>query len=250
MGSPRKIVVWLFGRGCSVSCGLPWKVKWWYQAMPRACRVKLIKKAIRKEITRVPVGVGPYKVMLDLFLTHTDPRYCHALLTTNWDFLLQREISSFCQSAKPKWLYDSHVFHLNGSAEQWGVRSEMLLETDPPSARKGSHEANKAYNIMLNQKLFIVIGMSFKCPTDKSFLNQLQKHEDFFPAGDATWLVVNNSQSDLLVTGRALTQRFPGCKTVLVCDTFDDWIKKKCPELFREGVFKANLPVWTYSPAS
>jgi len=118
------------------------------------------------------MNIGPYRDLIDLLSSRTSGEWCHHFNTTNWDYLLQREISLNTSQQKPRWLLNSHVFHLNGSVEDWGdasKRSEILLESDSASQRTWSIEASKSFNTLIHQRLVIVVGMSFTCATDRFF---------------------------------------------------------------------------------
>ncbi len=239
MGQPARIAVWLFGRGCSVASGLSWTVPLEYKILPREVQTCLIRNAINRHMSKIPVGSGAYANLLDILSNRTDLNWRHFFATTNWDYLLQREISALQLQIKPYWLQDSHVFHLNGTTEPFGttaLRSEILLETDSSTKRKWTHEANKALNIMLHQKFFVIAGMSFNCATDKNFLDNLQKHEDFLQIGDATWVVINSEYAELQSVCSLLRIKFPGCRLIRVEDRFENWIKSGCKELHAEGV--------------
>ena len=133
MISSSQTSVWLLGRGCSVACGLKWTVPSWYKILPRQRQIACIKRSIVREMSKIPLGTGPYKELLDLLANRTCFEWNHQFVTTNWDYLFQREIDNLQLKVKPKWLLDSGALHLNGSAEDWGDpsrRSKFLLETD------------------------------------------------------------------------------------------------------------------------
>jgi hypothetical protein len=50
MSSRTQSVVWLFGRGCSVACGLNWAVPNWFKFLPRKWKIFLIKFFISREL--------------------------------------------------------------------------------------------------------------------------------------------------------------------------------------------------------
>jgi hypothetical protein len=63
-----------------------------------------------------------------LLSERTRDRWRHLFLTTNWDFLLQREIDEFLPDC-PHWLRDTQVFHVNGTVED---------QTDGGNSNRGS----------------------------------------------------------------------------------------------------------------
>lgn len=113
------------------------------------------------------------RLFLDFLAKRTTSGWRHLFVTTNWDYLLQREINSFIPvipgNVKPAWLADSHVFHLNGTIEDPSdhpFRSPFMLPEDPHHQRAWTPEANIALNKVIWQGMIVVVGMSFECATD------------------------------------------------------------------------------------
>jgi hypothetical protein len=154
--------VWIFGRGASIDCGLNWVVPCGLRFLPRDWQIQWIKSAIRRAKKSTTVDKQSYKNLLKLLEARTPTDSSHFFVTTNWDYLLDTEISNLSLQVKPKWLNNSHVFHLNGSAEEWGDpkrRSEFYLESDSVAQRKWSLEANRALTTMIGQKLSVGCGL-------------------------------------------------------------------------------------------
>lgn len=236
-----QVVTWIFGRGCSVACGLTWTVPCWYNCLIRQWRVTLIKRSLRKHMVKIPFGKGAYRQLLDLLKEKICDNFCHKFVTTNWDYLLQREINNLQLTVKPRWLLNSHVYHLNGSVENWGkvsYRSEILLETDLSCRRNWSLEANKVYSDMIWQRLIIVAGVSFRCKMDQGFLDALKNVQDGLPIGEAKWIVVNKDNDELNAIKKLLKSKFPQCQVTLVKDEFDQWVANGCLELKGENVIQ------------
>lgn len=231
--SPR-VATWIFGRGCSVASGLSWSEPSWWRFVPRSIRISWIRRSILKGMDQVPRRVGPYRNLLMLLSARTHSDWQHQFNTTNWDYLLQREINDLSLSTKPEWMLNSHVSHLNGSFESWGdpdKRSEILLETDHADYRSWSLEANKAFNILIHQQLIIVAGMSFRCETDQAFLNALGGPQDDLPIGDAVWIIVNSNYDDLNDLKTLITNKFPSSRVIPVQQAFNDWVAMGCTHL-------------------
>lgn len=241
MISSSQTAAWLFGRGCSVACGLKWTVPGWYKVFPRQWQITCIKKKILREMSKITPGTGPYKELLDLLATRTCIDWHHRFVTTNWDYLLQKEVNNLQLKIVPKWLPNTHVAHLNGSVENWGdpiQRSEILLETDAASKRRWSLEANKAYNEMIWQKVIIVAGISFRCPTDRGFLDALKNVEDDLPVGEAKWIVINRNLDELELMKSLLKNKFPLCQVIPVHQDFGSWVSQGCLHLKGQEVIQ------------
>lgn len=241
MTSSSQTAAWLFGRGCSVACGLKWKVPSWYKFFPRQWQITCIKKTILREMSRISLGTGPYKELLELLASRTSLNWNHRFVTTNWDYLLQKELNNLQLKIAPKWLPNTHVAHLNGSVENWGdsiQRSEILLETDAASKRKWSLEANKAYNEIIWQKLIIVAGISFRCPADQRFLNALKIVEDDLAVGEAKWIIVNSNLNELERMESLLMNKFSQCQVILVHQDFGSWVSQGCMHLKKLSVIQ------------
>lgn len=236
------VATWLFGRGCSIACGLTWAEPSWWRFFPRRLEVALIKRRILVGMEQIPRGIGPYRNLLALLKTNTRPEWNHQFCTTNWDYLLQREISDLSLSVKPNWLFSSHVYHLNGSVENWGEprrRNEILLESDPADYRSWSLEASKAFNVLIHQRIVIVAGVSFRCKTDSKFLDALGAVHDELPIGEATWIVINSDPGELDAVKGLLITKIPNSRVIPVHQGFDEWVSDGCMHLKEQGVIRS-----------
>src|SRR3954463_13454154 len=89
---------WVFGRGASTANGLPWVVRHAWKddlsagRVTRDDHVRMITDTLREEMVRVPQGATPYRRLLNIMATRTVAGGHHRLLTTNWDYLLQRDV--------------------------------------------------------------------------------------------------------------------------------------------------------------
>jgi hypothetical protein len=169
----------------------------------------------------------------------------HRLLTTNWDYLLQRELEAWMKERyggrAPRFLATyGTVYHLNGSVErgEWQNRSPLMLETDDARGRVSSHEANAGFNLILESRLIVIVGMSFECDTDRGLLGALLKHEDDMPIGGAHFVIVDPVESSLCATYEKLAYCFPGGSLMKVPRGFAEWIDAGTPELVGR-IFKA-----------
>jgi hypothetical protein len=194
---------WLFGRGASIANGLKWEVPQdWKEDLiaeriTREAHVRMITGRLRQEMMRITEYPTPYTRLLDTMASSTLDGGHHRLITTNWDYLLQRDLNNWInannQGCAPRFL-STHgtVYHLNGSVEpgDFQNRSPSLLETDSASVRNKTYEANKALNYLLWSNLIVIVGMSFECDMDRGLLATLRAHEDDLPIGSALFVVV------------------------------------------------------------
>lgn len=256
----QSTVFWLFGRGASMECGLTWTVPVCWATIPRPARVERIKAQMRAEMDRAGVCGEPYRRLLELLRDGTPPGWRHRFLTTNWDYLLQRETLGLLSDVLPDWLDDSHVSHMNGTIEVLddnANRSPFLLEDDPPSQRTWSVEANVAYNEMICGRNFVVIGVSFECDTDRFLLKALGDAQDMI-IGQSTWIVVNRDDVALKKVNGAIKNRLPSATIELVKREFGEWLSEGMPDLQSRGIIACWCAVTcvgvvtfasTYSPS-
>lgn len=230
---------WLFGRGASIACNLTWVVPDDWATYGRDRKVTLVKDAIRSEMDKPYIDTGVYRQFLELLAEHTANGWRHRFVTTNWDYLLQREIEALQLQVLPPWLANSHVYHVNGTVEclpDSSHRSPFLLEDDAPEQREFTPEANIVYNFMIWDTLFVVIGMSFECETDRFLLTALNRVEDDLPIGGSRWVVVNLDPTALEVSSTRIQRVLPGSTVERVRQTFGDWMEEGIPELQQRGV--------------
>ncbi len=232
-------IYWLFGRGASIECGLNWEVPKEWNDLERDIKVEYIKKQVREEMNQKHVNSFPYKNLLSLLQSHTQPDWRHQFITTNWDYLLQKEILNLELKVLPKWLQNSHVSHMNGTVEELADnsnRSPFLLEEDPPSQRTLSVEANKTYNEMIWGSYFIVIGVSFECDTDRFLLKALGDVEDDMLVGESHWVVLNPDDAALKKVVGAIQKHLPSASVDAVKKEFGVWLSEMMPELKHLGI--------------
>lgn len=204
----------------------------------RDTHVEMIASTLRKEMNRPSVHSEPYRRLLDIMAARTVDVGHHRLMTTNWDYLLQRQVDAWIEKNPPGLAPDflgknSMVYHLNGSVEpgDFQNRSPFLLETDSAAVRKQTHEANQAFGYLLWSTLIVIVGMSFECDTDKGLLAALRAHEDKVPMGEALFIVVEPSKEVLEFTYTKLAICFPRAGGIRVQKGLEDWIAEGLPEL-------------------
>jgi len=229
-----KCVNWLFGRGLSCACKLSWEVPPKWENIPREEKIERIKGTLRKEMDSLTLDSSLIQRLLRILGEHTAPNWRNRFITTNWDYLLQREINALKLNVLPSWLANSQVFHLNGTVEELGDnshRSLFLLEEDPAAQRCFTPEANKAYESMIWDQTFVVVGMSFECETDKFLLSALGRVEDNRPIGDSTWIVVNRNSQTLERSCSKISSVLPRATVKSVFADFNGWLESGLPEL-------------------
>lgn len=218
---------WLFGRGLSISCNLPWKVPESLHNLPREQKIERIKSALRSEMDHDSVDCSIIHLFLKVLAERTVPGWRHRLITTNWDYLLQREILALNLKVLPQWLANSHVSHLNGTVEELPDnfhRSPFLLEGDSSSQRFITREADMTYNQIIWDRAFVVVGMSFECETDKFLLTALNRVEDDLPIGESNWVVVNPDANALQKSCAHITLALPRATVQAIPATLDQWV--------------------------
>lgn len=235
-----KIVNWIFGRGISISCGLNWVVPEEWDQLPRKEVIKNIKTTLRAEMAANYVGRSPLDTFLEKISTRTANDWCHQLVTTNWDYLIQQAVNDLELEVVPSWLADGCVWHLNGSVEVLqdnSARSPFLLEGDPYQQRVFSCESNVIFNRMIWNDIFFVVGMSFECESDRYLLYCMNKEEDKLPIGESHWFVINPDKDSLEESSSRIQSALPGAHVYKLQKTFDEWINSGMETLFSLGVF-------------
>lgn len=235
--------VWLFGRGASIASGLDWTEPKEWQLLDRDIRIKQIQEILELEMQKIPQSRGPYYDLLSILSGHTETNWKHLFITTNWDYLLEREISRFKFKVLPKWLRETYVFHLNGSIQQKQQEnsSQFLLETDSYRIRKSKFEVNKALGYMIGEKLFVIIGMSFECEMDKAFIIYLATSKDFVPSRDASWVILDPNDTSLDNLNFRFNRLFPVANIIPINKGFQNWIKNGMTELAKYGVINPKI---------
>lgn len=208
-------VIWIFGRGASVACNLRWTVPNDWIRDNRSLQVEQIREAVIGEMNRPEVDTAPYRQLLEDLARRTKPGWQHCFYTTNWDYLLQKEIFGLQLKAAPSWMTETHVFHLNGTVEPHqsttipGLRSPFLLESDNINQRTRSLEFDRALQFMVWKRHFIVVGLSFSCPTDRALLAILHRVEDDLLIGASWWHLVDPSRNTVLYVADRIRAAFP-----------------------------------------
>jgi hypothetical protein len=238
------VVEWFFGRGLSIGCNLKWTVSDDWKGYPREEQICLIKQAISEQMSDPTIVTTDITRFLDNLASRTAPPWQHRLHTTNWDYLLQREITRRypAGSYKPRWLASSHVYHHNGTVERLSNnahRSPILLETDVEDARVASLESDKAFTSFVRSRVFVVVGMSFECAVDRFLFKALRRVQDEMPVGESHWIVVNPCIQSLQDTLYKLNTALPGATTSGSALRFDSWLNQKMPQLQPFGVLTA-----------
>lgn len=230
---PSSKCAWLFGRGCSVACNLRWAVRDDLKALPREAQITRITEILRTKMESVEVSGEPYRTLLAKLASDTLDGWHHFFLTTNWDYLLQREIQKLGLTVAPRWLPETHVYHLNGSVEPLDSpnRSSFLLETDPEGQRVTRIEANVGFTHLIWQRCIVIVGMSFACPTDMGLLAAIERVAEDLPIGEANWIVINRDSAAVTAVVDRLRGKFPRAIVQAAPLGFTEWQEQGMREL-------------------
>ena len=109
------------------------------------------------------------------------------------------------------------------------------MEDDPPELRTQTVEGNYAFNLMIWARVFVVVGMSFECETDKFLLFHLNRVQDHLPIRGSRWIIVNPDKSALGCVCKRIQKALPGANVVQVCRTFSHWQQEGYPGLEGEA---------------
>ena len=234
-----KCVNWRFGRGLSIGCKLEWSVPTEWSHLARDEKISRITATLRKEMDDPTLDCKVIRCLLDLLAKQTGTGWCHRFITTNWDYLLQREILALPMMVQPPWLANSHVFHLNGTVEDLpdnSNRSPFLLQEDSATQRTATPEAAIVYNQIIWDQTFVLVGMSFECETDRFLLHALGQVEDDLPIGESSWVVVNPDPIVLGHSCQRLQEALPRALVKPVRATLSEWLENGPEELRHWGI--------------
>mgnify|MGYP003119912222 CR=1 FL=1 len=233
-------VNWIFGRGVSLACNLRWTVPLQYSICNREEKIQRIKSALRTEMESPLVDSSTIETFFDNLKSRTATDWRHRLITTNWDTLLEKEISALGLEVLPHWLADSYVYHLNGTIEDHADTkhlSPFLLEEDDYTQRTPTTEANQAFNYLIWGNVFFVVGMSFECETDRGLLSNLRKIQDEVPIGQSTWIVLNPDFEALQASSTRIASALPRARVYTKQINFHDWMNDGMRPLKELNVF-------------
>ena len=234
-------LIWLFGRGASMACGLAWKVPEAWASLPRDTTIECIRTTLRAEMDASTVDTAPYRRLLTTLGANTAPGWAHRFATTNWDYLLKREVDRASPKFCPPWLESTWVYHLNGSIEDRPDnprRSVFVLESDPDGDRVSKLEFNLACANLRWSDCVVVVGMSFECRMDGSMLTALGSTG--YPVEASTWIVVDPDRYTLGVVCAHIQSKLPGATVVGVQSDFAAWLDADLPELQDLGVLTSG----------
>jgi hypothetical protein len=239
VAEPNPRVDWFFGRGLSIGCGLTWSVPQHWYGLTRDQQISRIRKELRREMLEVAVDCADIANLLHILSENTVSPWRHLFVTTNWDYLLQRELLALGHAVRPAWSAETHVYHLNGTVEDLPnneMRSPFILETDPSEQRISTNEADTVFNKIIWNKTFVVIGMSFECEADRFLLRSLARVQDDLPVGESEWIVLNPDGRALAAATQRIQCALPHSKIRPVECTLRSWLNASVPELQASGV--------------
>jgi hypothetical protein len=184
----------------------------------------------------------PIGRFLDLLDERAAEGWRHHLITTNWDYLLQREVDRRFVVV-PRWLRDSQVFHFNGTVEARldnSQRAPFVLEDDPPAVRAETFqtlEGRLGFDQLAVGHVIVVVGMSFECEPDKFLVKYLNRYPNRVN-DKSNWIIVNPEEIVLAEVRGLILGKVPGATVECVSRKFKDWQAAQCLELQAKGVIR------------
>ena len=196
-------------------------------------------------MANMPLRGTTYRSLIDIMDRRTIDGVHHRLLTTNWDYLLNRDLGVWIRDKDlkcvPKFLgAHSVVYHFNGTVEtgQSSNHTQFLLETDPNDVRKSKLASNIALGHMAETKCLVVVGMSFECEIDRGLLAVLKSLEDIMPIGEAHILIVEPNTRTLENVKNKVHACLPFSRVVPIALGLREWINAGMPELVDFNILK------------
>jgi hypothetical protein len=86
------------------------------------------------------------------------------------------------------------------------------------------------------RQAFVVVGMSFACPTDRAFLANLGSID--LPVGFAWWLVINRDADAARNVAMLIQSALPQALVTYVATRFEDWIKDGMRQLIAAKILE------------
>lgn len=209
-------VVWLAGRGVSMSCGLCWDVP---QRLEEAFRRGEIDRAeltarICEELARAEadpaVDARPVEKLIEKLKASNGWR--HSFVTTNWDGLLDRALRAHGFAA---------TLHLNGSVAE----RNLLTAWDDERARERVPQAREGLRRLMDADVCVVAGLSLANRLDEGLVARLRGKRG------GRWLVVNHDAAEVRQACELLRAQLARCEVSAVAEPFDAWVEAGMPGL-------------------
>lgn len=208
-------LVWLVGRGVSMSCGLCWDVPPELEAaykrgdIDRAALASRICDELERAERDPGVDLRPLRT-LAARLEKANGK--HSFVTTNWDGLLDRALREQGLAAP---------LHLNGSAAERNV----LTAWDDERARDAVPQAREGLRRLLDADVVVVAGLSLANRLDQGLVSRLRGKQG------GRWLVVNHDAAQVRQACETLRERLACCQVSAVKESFEDWVAAGLPGL-------------------
>lgn len=209
-------LVWLAGRGVSMSCGLCWDVPPRLEERYRRGEVSrdALVARICEELARAEldpkINTDPVRELLARLGRANHFR--HSFVTTNWDGLLDRELRA--RGFAP-------ALHLNGSCAERNI----LLANDDERAREAVPQAREGLRRLMDADLVVVAGLSLASRLDEGLVARLRGKRG------GRWLVVNHDAAEVRRTCELLRAQLPQCAVGALNEPFDAWVAHGMPGL-------------------
>jgi hypothetical protein len=201
-------LVWLAGRGVSMSCGLCWDVpaaleeSYRRGEIDRAALVERICDALARAEQASAIDLTPLHALLAT-LRHF--REKNSFVTTNWDGLLDRALRA--HGFAP-------ALHLNGSL----AARNLLLADDDERAREAVPQAREGLRRLMDAEVVVVAGLSLANRLDEGLIARLRGKRG------GRWLVVNHDAAEVRRACELLRAQLPQCAVRALNEPFDAWV--------------------------
>lgn len=96
MVTSPEYLIWILGRGFSISCGLNWVVPNEWRHFKRDKMIQLITQSLETEQMRIENSseIASAHNFINFLGENTKKNYSHFFITTNWDTILDRVIDN------------------------------------------------------------------------------------------------------------------------------------------------------------
>ena len=209
-------LVWLAGRGVSMSCGLCWDVPRSLEdayrrgEIGRAALTARICDALARAESHPSVDTRPMEKLIEKLRACNGWR--HSFVTTNWDGLLERALRA--QGFAPP-------LHLNGSVAERNV----LTAWDDERAREAVPQAREGLRRLMAADVCVVAGLSLASRLDEGIVARLRGKSG------GRWIVVNHDPAQVRAACELLRAQLPRCRVSALEESFDDWVAAGMPGL-------------------
>jgi hypothetical protein len=208
-------LVWLVGRGVSMSCGLCWDVPQHLEdayhrgEIDRTELTARICAALARAEADPAVDTRPLHLLASHIRTLGGKQ---SFVTTNWDGLLDRVLRAQGFPAP---------LHLNGSVAERNI----LTAWDDEHAREGVPQAREGLRRLMDADVCVVAGLSLANRLDKGLVARLRAKRG------GRWVVVNHDAGEVRQACELLRAQLAQCEVSAAEEPFDAWVEAGMPGL-------------------